>query len=350
MKPGHMPENRSLRDPLTHAYSAALLANCFERERSKASRYRRSFSLVFLSIENRASLVEQTRENVVSAALSEMIGAVMKAVRGSDIVGRLSSDRFCVLLAETDGFGSMITMRRLRKRAHETGKFRYLGKDFALAPCLASVTYPRDGEDFAELSRLGEKKRLRQKIGPLHRLRLMDKPIWDAFDIIVDKDADENTQTRKDDGVPAERVGKDLGRNGYFSLDRAIYLKLVEAVAQDVASLGNSRAIIVAAGPRPEIFRRIFLSFGAEESARCRISIVGKAGSARFDAKNLAFVAADDEYLKDREVLLYLKESGAYGIFATGRDDEMCGFNSADEWLVDTMMDKMQEEYFPSGN
>lgn len=350
MKPGQITEKVSLRDPLTRAYSADFMADCFERERSKASRYRRPFSLVFLSVENRASLMVQTRENVVAAALSEMIGAVMKAVRGSDIVGRVSSDRFCVLLAETDGFGSMITLRRLRKRAHETGIFRYLGKEFALAPCLVSVTYPREGKDFGELSRVAEEKCLRQRNGPLHRLRLMDKPVWEAFDILVDKDADGNVQTRRDDGNPAGRDGKDLGRNGYFSLDRAIYLRLVEAIAQDAASLGNSRGIVVAAGPRPEIFRRIFLSFGSEASARCRISIVGKAGSARFDAKNLAFVAADDEYLKDREVLLYLKESGAYGIFATGRDDEMCGFNSSDEWLVDTMMDKLQEEYFPSGN
>jgi diguanylate cyclase (GGDEF)-like protein len=349
MKPGQIPENGSLRDPGTHAYSAAFMADCFDRESCKAGRYRRPFSLIFLAIENRASLVEQTRENIVDTALSEMIGAIMKKVRGSDIVGRVSSDRFCILLAETDGFGSTNTLRRLRRSAHETGKFLYLGKEFALAPCLVSVTYPRDGEDFGELSRVGEEKCLRQRNGPLHRLRLMDKPLWEAFDILVDRNAHENIRNRRDDILHAGHAGKDLGRNGCFSLDRAIYSRLVEAVAQDASSLGDSRGIVIAAGPRPEIFRRIFLSFGSEASARCRICIIGKAGGARFNAKNLAFVDADDEYLKEREVLLYLKENGAYGVFAAGRDDEMCGFNTADEWLVDSMMDKLQGAYFPRG-
>jgi hypothetical protein len=77
---------------------------------------------------------------------------------------------------------------------------------------------------------------------------------------------------------------------------------------------------------------------------------VGKAGSRNFDAENLRYTSADDEFLREREVLLYLKENGAYGIFATVRNDEMRGFNTADEWLVDTMIEKMQGVYIQQGN
>jgi len=62
------------------------------------------------------------------------------------------------------------------------------------------------------------------------------------------------------------------------------------------------------------------------------------------------YVNTEDEQLRDRELVLFLKENGAYGLFATDREDEVCGFNTADEWLVDSMMEKVQETYRLQGN
>lgn len=191
---------------------------------------------------------------------------------------------------------------------------------------------------------------MRQRSGPLHRLRLMDKPFREAFDILLGNQ-DQQDPPLKEENV--ERIAenrKDLGRNRRFSMKRETYLRLVEAVAQDVSSLGNSRGLVIAAGPRPEIFRQIFLSFGSSISARRKIYVVGRPGRARFEGINLLHVPSDDEFLKEREVLLYLKENGAYGVFAAGRDDEMSGFSTADEWLVEAMMGKMKEVYSIQGS
>jgi hypothetical protein len=61
-------------------------------------------------------------------------------------------------------------------------------------------------------------------------------------------------------------------------------------------------------------------------------------------------MAADDDRLKEKEILLYLKENGAYGLFATAWQEEVCGFNSADEWLVEAMVEKIQDLYLLQGN
>ncbi|GAB4230466.1 MAG: hypothetical protein OHK0028_04920 [Deltaproteobacteria bacterium] len=343
-------EKISLRDPETGAYSAAFLSDYFEKERYKAGRFHRPLSVVFLVIENFAYLMEKTRESIVVGALSGMVEAIRKAVRDSDLVAREDANRFCIVLPETDSFGAMLAVRRLRKAVREKSTIQYLGADFCLQPFFMSATCPRDGKDFPELLRVAEEKFARQQKSPLHRMRISDRTLWDAFDILVGKPEHYESMRRGEDVPYFTRFRKDLGRNAHFSVPRETWLRIVESVAQDVAGTDDDRGLVVAAGPTPEIYKQIFLSFETETPGKRNIYIVGQSGSTRFDAKNLMYVAADDDLLRDRGFLLYLKESGAYGLFCTDRGDEVDGFNTADEWLVESMIEKAQKAYLLQGN
>jgi len=339
----------SLRDPETGAYSAAFHEEYFEKERYKAGRFRRPLSVIFLVVENFSFLMEQTRETITVGALSIMVEAVRKALRDSDLVSRQEANRFCIVLPETDAFGAMLAIRRLRKAVREKSRIQFLGGEFSLQTFFMSATCPRDGRDFPELLRVAEEKYARQQKSPLHRQRLADRSFWDAFEILVGK-AEFYDMLRKGEDVPYFlRVRRDLGRNGHFSVPRETYLRILESVAQDVAIAPEDRGMIIAAGPTPEIYKQIFLSFDPARSPGKNIYIVGQSGATRFDAKNLLYVATEDEMLRDREVLLYLKENGAYALFGTDRGGEIEGFNTADEWLVEAMMEKIQEMYLLQG-
>jgi diguanylate cyclase (GGDEF)-like protein len=343
-------EKISLRDPETGAYSAAFLSDYFEKERYKAGRFHRPLSVVFLVIENYAYLMEKTRESIVVAALSGMVESIRKAVRDSDLVAREDANRFCIVLPETDSFGAMLAVRRLRKAVREKCSIQFLGADYSLQPFFLSATCPRDGREFQELLRVAEEKFARQQKSPLHRMRLSDRTLWDAFDILVGKPEHYELLRRGEDVPYFSRFRKDLGRNVHFSVPRETWLRILESVAQDVAATTDDRGLVIAAGPTPEIYKQIFLSFETETPGRRNIYIVGQNGSTRFDAKNLMYVAADDESLKDRGFLLYLKESGAYGLFCTDRGEEVDGFNTADEWLVESMIEKAQKAFLLQGN
>ena len=343
-------EKISLRDAETGAYSAAFLSDYFEKERYKACRFRRPLSLIFLVVENFSFLMEKTRESIVMGALAGMVEAVRKAVRDSDLVARQEANRFCIVLPETDGFGAMLAVRRLRKAIREKSRIHFLGADFSLQPFFMSATCPRDGRDFPELLRVAENKYARQQKSPIHRMRLAERPFWDAFEILVGK-AEHYESMRRGEDVPYFlRIRRDLGRNGHFSVPREMYLRILESVAQDVAATPEERGLLIAAGPTPEIYKQIFLSFEPSGPSRRNIYIVGQSGTTRFDAKNLLYVSADDEMLRDREVLLYLKENGAYALFGADRGGEIEGFNTADDWLVESMLEKVQEMYLLQGN
>lgn len=343
-------EKVSLRDEETQAYSPGFLADYFEKESYKSGRFRRPLSVVFMIIDNASRLVEQTRETLVAAAVADMVDAVRKALRDSDLIARVEPNRFCVVLPETDHFGSVLASRRLRKAVREHCCIPYMGTEHLLQPFFVPATMPRDGRDLAGLWRVAEEKFRLQKRSPLLRMHLQERMLWGAFDTLLGK-SEYYDLLREGRGVPYfSRFTRDLGRNGHFCLDRETFLRMVEAVAQDAVSHGRKRGLVIAAGPRPEMYKQIFLSLGPDAGNGKNIYIIGRAGSTRFDAKNLLYVNAEDDRLRDGEFVLCLKENGAYGLFATHREDGMCGFNTSDEWLVDAMMEKVQETYHLQGN
>jgi diguanylate cyclase (GGDEF)-like protein len=343
-------EKISLRDPETGAYSAAFLADYFEKERYKAGRFHRPLSVVFLVVENFSFLMEQTRESIVVGALTSMVTTVRRAVRDSDLVAREEGNRFCIVLPETDSFGALLAVRRLRKAVKEKCRIQFLGTEFYLQPFFMAATCPRDGRDFPDLLRVAEEKYARQQKGPLHRMRIADRPFWDAFEILVGK-REHYDLFRKGEDVPYFlRFRKDLGRNANFAVPRETWLRILEAVAQDVAANPEERGLVIVAGPTPEIYKQIFLSFQPSVTPQRKVYVVGQSGNTRFDSKNLMYVAAEDEQLKDREFVLYMKEGGAYGFFCTARESEVEGFNTADESLVEAMVEKAQEMYQLQGN
>jgi hypothetical protein len=121
-------------------------------------------------------------------------------------------------------------------------------------------------------------------------------------------------------------------------------------VAQDVAVNPEDRGLVIAAGPTPEIYKQIFLCFQPSIPPHRNVYILGQSGSTRFDSRNLMYIATEDEQLKDREFVLYLKEGGAYGLFCAPRGSEVEGFNTADESLVEAMLEKAQEMYQLQGS
>lgn len=137
---------------------------------------------------------------------------------------------------------------------------------------------------------------------------------------------------------------KSLGRNGFFTVPRADYTRLIEAVAQDACRTGICRGLLVAAGPRPEIFRQIFTSFESPEHSRVSVFIIGPGPVSDHRMKNLTHVPTEDDW-NGKETLLYSKEDGGYGIFARERDEDMRGFHTADKRLVEVMLEKIGEIY-----
>ncbi|MGE5188506.1 MAG: hypothetical protein ACM3NF_00440, partial [Gemmatimonadota bacterium] len=221
----------------------------------------------------------------------------------------------------------------------------FLGNQMTLSSFLASATFPRDGKSLPDLLKATNTKCEKQNRSPFQRMHLEEKPLWNAFDVLVGK-PEYYDSLQKGKEVPYFlRIRRMLGRNSHFRLSAQMFLRMVESVAQDVITRVGDRALVIVAGPRPEIYKQIFLSFGPDAPPGKNIYLVGQSGTTRFDSKNLLYVTANDGRLATCEIVLYLKDNGAYGLFSRDRKDEVFGFNTADEWLIDIMMEKLQDTY-----
>jgi len=334
-----------MRDPETGIHTAAFLCDYFEKERNKAARFRRPLSVLFLTFENWVFLIEQTRESVVSGVLVAVVDNVLKALRDSDLMVRQDASSFCIVLPETDAYGAILVVRRLRRAIREKSRFQFLGTEFSIQPLFMVSTFPKDGRNFSDLLHVAEERQARRQKSPMQRLRINEYAFWDAFDILVGKEEHYELLRKGEDVSYFQKVRRDLGRNGYFSMARGNYLRVIEAVAQDSSVCGTDRGIVIVAGSTPEIYRQVFLSFRQDASASRNVYIVGHGGNTRFDAKSLLYISADDDLLKDREIVLYLKGGVAYGLMGIDRGGEVEGFNTSDEWLVESMIEKFQEMY-----
>ena len=90
-------------DPLTGALNASSFVERLAHELERIRRYSRPLALLYLDLDDFKVVNDRHGHQTGDAVLRLVANAVRRAVRQSDIVGRLGGDEFGVLMPETDG-------------------------------------------------------------------------------------------------------------------------------------------------------------------------------------------------------------------------------------------------------
>lgn len=343
-------EKITLLDPETKVYSASFFKDFFEKESSKSIRFQRPLSLVYVHLDNYSYLLTQVKETMVHDRIASILNSVGMTLRESDIVSRLDSNRFCILLPETDYLGALITIKRLRKAIKDDLKLDFLDRRLSLQIMMRAVSSPDDGKSLDELARSVDKKFFSYKKSPVYKFQLQDKSFWDIFEIILGdfskyKQGDIERLQQKN-----LKVKSHYGKNRYFSIESKDFTNIVEIISQDLCAGIRERGMLLLAGPRPELIQQLLSSFELDKIPSKKIFILGKKAIAKFETKNILTVPTDDERLDSTYVLLYLKNSGAYALMMKTLNGNLLGFNSSDEVLVETLFEKIQDMYMIQGS
>lgn len=342
-------EKITLLDPETKVYSASFFSDYFDKESSKSSRFQRPLSLVYVHLDNYSYLLTRLKETIVHDRVSHILTRIAKALRDSDLISRLESNRFCILLPETDYLGALITIKRLRKMIGDVLRMEYLDKTYYLDILMRAVSFPNDGYTLDELKKSVDKKFILYKRSPVYKYQLQDKSFWDIFEVIIGDFSKYKEQSSDLVDRGNFRVKANFGRNRYFSMETEEFTKVVEVISQDLCMGKDERGILLVAGPRPELIRQILSSFEISNVPSKKIYILGKKAVSKFDAKNVLIVSAEDRRLDSSHILIYLKDSGAYALMTTSADGKLMGFNTSDEVLVETLFEKIQDMYMIQG-
>ncbi len=338
-------ENATLIDPETKVYSSNFFHDYFEKEAAKSLRFERPLSIVYLDIENLPHLSRELKETLVHEKMSEVLGVATKTLRDSDVISRMRSDRFCILLPETDFMGALITMKRLRDAFTQVRRIEYLGDTFEFSILMRAVSYPDDGADLPALTKRAEGRFTQLRRSSVYRYHLYEKHFWDIFEILLGQEKNGGNGRRSGENGPYRKIRSDRGKNSYFTISPDEIMKIIEVISQDISLDQESRGILIVAGPRPELVKQIISIFELEKGSRKKIYILGRQAAPKSDSKNIFMIRENDEKLDERHIILYLKEEGSFALLGRSEEGMVFGLNSCDDPLIEILYEKIQKLY-----
>ena len=122
-------ERPDVADSLTGLPGAAAIDRALQLERTRASRYGTSFSLIHFCITNANELAESYGDEALSRVTRTLATIARENLRTIDIVGRSDRCGFQAVLPETDADGAAVALRKLTESAQ--AYMHALGRDDA---------------------------------------------------------------------------------------------------------------------------------------------------------------------------------------------------------------------------
>jgi diguanylate cyclase (GGDEF)-like protein len=109
-------------DSMTGCLARGAFNRRLAEEVDRARRYRRTFGLVMVDVDNLKRLNDTAGHRAGDEALRAVAVGLRAAARASDVVGRLGGDEFAVLLPETDAYDVETVLGRLRSVSYGEGE------------------------------------------------------------------------------------------------------------------------------------------------------------------------------------------------------------------------------------
>jgi len=148
----------STRDDLTGLFNRRHFFDNLEKEVQRARRYRRTFSLLLLDLDDFKGYNDTHGHLKGDEALKEVARLLLASTRRADIVARFGGEEFVVLLPEINAQGATVVAEKIRT-AVESYPFagRHTQPGGQLTVTLGLATYPTNSEEGLELVDLADR-------------------------------------------------------------------------------------------------------------------------------------------------------------------------------------------------
>lgn len=339
-------ERVGLRDTTTSAYNMTYFIDYLGRELHKARRYKRSFSLIQVSIDNVGGLRQALRPEVLKEALRRVVVAIAGPLSDIDVLARVTDSEMYLLLPETDFLHGLNFVRSARDTILRSPFLADIDRQHPIQVSFGPAAFPRDGDDVDQLFAACKRRLNEARRSLFRRLHLEDVDFWEAVDLLIgDPSHYQGSTLRLDKALEVTEDARGLSRHAIFppgSLD-GLRLELVaEATRQ-----GRASGWLYLGGGWRDVSHELLGGLQGLGSMSLKTFVLGSDVNDHVrGGGQLTPVRTDPEAFAGREVVLMLCEHSAYAFLARRRPDErLYGFHTADWTLVEGLIDKLQDAF-----
>ncbi len=314
----------SIKDERGICYSYPFFREFVIKEIQKSRRHKRPMALAVIKI-----LVPDKEARGVSFEefIHEILSIMVKTFRDSDIFCRVDRDEYLLILPETDYMGSLIAIRRFEKNVEDYIS-RYMGD---LLPSIRiigrSVSCPKDGEEISVLERELDRKFQAAKQSLYWKLNLQGKGLWEVFHNLF--------------SIP--EVNPVISNAAKIILTDNEVEGIHRFIIEDMIGTNYKALLYILADQFPESINISMLPLKSDKSVK--LYYLGRGNGERFDHGAFFPIKVEDEKLLMNRACIYLTEDSAYALLGRKIENGWEGFHTSDEYLVERLIYKVQEEY-----
>jgi two-component system, cell cycle response regulator len=143
-------ENRVLSDSATGIANQRAFSQRLEYELNRAKRYKRTLSLMVMSIDDFHTLVPIYGNSSADDVIKLAVAIVQQCVRNTDIPARLIRDRIAIIFPETTSATAMLVAERIREKL-SADSIREDIPDLRVTASIGLVSFPSHAREENDL-------------------------------------------------------------------------------------------------------------------------------------------------------------------------------------------------------
>ena len=341
-------EFEGFKDAKTKTYHISYFADYVTKEILKAGRYQRTFSILCLKIENYHKVRGDYKDAILKDAVQRVLNATIGVLRDADILAMSKNDEYYALLPETDYFGSLMTIRRIKNVLKDKAFVSDVNKSHAMEIVLLSASFPKDGDDLRTLLEVVRRRTEDTRKSLYTRDRLGEMDFWNIYERLVGKEDDYPLALI--DGKVSMNVERDFeddeGMGKFILFTPQVLSQIQEVILGEIEANTDSRGILYLGAKNMEQFLTYLRNHSKVESSATKIFLIGEKGEKGWELPNLTPVFVRGEEIEKVQFLIFLSVDYAYALLTREREDGMhYGVHTSDPVFVENIIAKLQENY-----
>jgi diguanylate cyclase (GGDEF)-like protein len=321
---------RDVHDPVTGTYSPVYFHQAGAKEVNIAHRYGRSMSVVVVQLDTYAAAKAALKESQVRQLLREFAARVLEIARETDVVAMLEEGLFALIVPETDYYGSLMLIKRLRAALRGMVFSVDLTRELRPLAAMGAASYPRDGEQLVTLVRRARERLAQERASVVRRLGLAERSFWNSFAFLHGLDGEP-------DGAPA---------GTFLELTTADFDQVRNLFLEEIGRLGATRGLLYIGTQTIDTATFAYSGFSRLAGTRTSVFCLGTRGPGGWSHPEITPVYLADEPIAANRFLLCVSEYSYYACLCRPLGaDRWRVFHSADPFLAQELVSKLQERY-----